>query len=254
MKLFLRLSYLGTAFCGYQVQGDKPTVQKALNDATASLFSYDCDITGCSRTDSGVHANDFCVTVCKKGCDSIETSIDVTKIPQALNVRLPEDISVRSAMLVDESFHPRYDVLYKEYIYRIYNGKTRDPFLCGRSMHVPKELSDADVERMNAGAEYLVGKHDFSSFMAAGSKVESAVRTMKYARVEKCGSEIKIILAADGFLYNMVRIITGTLLAVGEGKIKPEDVKHILEAKNRALAGTTAPACGLYLNSVVYSE
>lgn len=254
MKLLLRLSYLGTNFCGYQVQGDKPTVQKALNDATRSLFSCDCDITGCSRTDSGVHANDFCVTVNKKGSNSLETSIDTERIPNALNVRLPEDISVKSAAFVDENFHPRYDVEFKEYVYLVYNGRTRDPFLSGRAMHFPRELSENDVVRMNEGAAFLVGTHDFSAFMASGSKVESTVRTMKYARVEKDGNIIKITLAADGFLYNMVRIITGTLLDVGVGKTEPRGVGDILASHDRTLAGMTAPACGLYLNSVVYPE
>jgi len=252
MKLFLRISYLGTNFRGYQVQGDTPTVQKALNEAARSLFSYDCDITGCSRTDSGVHANDFCVTISKKGIDSIECSIDPAKIPYALNVRLPEDISVRSATLVDDSFHPRYDVKYKEYVYLIHNDRARDPFLSGRAMHFPKVLSDDDVRRMNEGASHLCGTHDFASFMASGSKVESTVRTMKYARVEKDGALIKITLAADGFLYNMVRIITGTLLDVGMGKISPSEIERIISARDRTQAGMTAPACGLYLNSVVY--
>lgn len=252
MKLFLRLSYLGTNFCGYQVQGEKPTVQKALNDASKSLFAFDCDITGCSRTDSGVHANDFCVVITKRGSSSIETSIPLERIPQALNVRLPDDISVREATFVAEEFHPRYDVKYKEYIYLIHNGRVRDPFMCQRSMHFPKFLSDDDIKRMNSAAQYLIGTHDFSSFMASGSKVESTVRTMKYAKVEKQGDTVKITLAADGFLYNMVRIITGTLLEVGKGNLEPCDVGAIISAKDRTLAGMTAPACGLYLNSVVY--
>lgn len=252
MKLFLRLSYLGTNFCGYQVQGEKPTVQKALNDAARSLFSFECDVTGCSRTDSGVHANDFCVTVTKKGSSSLDTSIPLEKIPQALNVRLPEDISVREASFVSDDFHPRYDVKYKEYIYLIHNGRVRDPFMYQRSMHFPKFLSDGDIEKMDIAAQNLIGTHDFSSFMASGSKVESTVRTMKYARVEKHGDTVKITLAADGFLYNMVRIITGTLLEVGKGNLEPSDIERIISAKDRTLAGMTAPPCGLYLNTVVY--
>jgi len=227
-------------------------VQKALNEAARSLFSCDCDITGCSRTDSGVHANDFCVTVSEKGKNSLDTSIPLEKIPLALNVRLPGSVSVISASLVEDGFHPRYDVSYKEYVYLIHNRKARDPFLCGRAMHFPKHLTDADVSRMNEGAAFLCGEHDFSAFMAAGSKVESTVRNMKYARVEKNGDIIRITLAADGFLYNMVRIIAGTLLDVGTGRIPPQQIAVIIESKDRSMAGMTAPACGLYLNSVVY--
>lgn len=252
MKLCLRLSYLGEDFFGYQVQGDKPTVQKALNDAAHALFGFDCDITGCSRTDSGVHANDFCVTVTEKGSDSLITTIPVEKIPNAFNVRLPESVAIKKAYFVEESFHPRYDVKYKEYVYLIHNSPTRDPFLSGRAMHYPKTLTDEDVGRMARAAETLVGTHDFSSYMASGSKVESTVRCMKYARVERENNLIRITLAADGFLYNMVRIISGTLLDVGCGRFSVDDVSKITEAHDRTRAGMTAPACGLYLNRVVY--
>ena len=121
MKILLRLSFLGTNYCGYQVQPNGVTVQQKLNEATRDLFGYDCDIIGCSRTDSGVHANEFCVTVTKRKENHLDTTIPVNKIPQALSVRLPEDISVISAEEVDEEFHPRYDVKYKEYVYKIWN-------------------------------------------------------------------------------------------------------------------------------------
>ena len=252
MKIALRLSYLGTDFCGYQVQPGVPTVQNALNEATKGLFGFDCDITGCSRTDSGVHANDFCVAVTQKGKSYLNTTVPIDKIPIALNVRLPLGISVRSAGIVDDSFHPRYDVLLKEYVYLIRDSKIRDPFSEGRVYSFPRAISNEGIEKMDHAASLLCGKHDFSSYMASGSKVESTVRDMKYASVKREGELVKITLAADGFLYNMVRIISGTLLDVGEGRTDPCDIPAITDAHDRTLAGATLPACGLYLNKVVY--
>ena len=252
MKLLIYVSYLGTDFCGYQIQKDKRTVQGELNIATKKLFSHDCDITGCSRTDSGVHANMFCATVAKKGENVLLTEIDISKIPRALNSHLPNDISVWGAEWVESDFHPRYDVRFKEYIYRIYNRGLRDPFEEGRSLHVPQMISDEAVERMNLAASYFVGKHDFSAFMAKGSIVESTVREVTYASVEKKGDIITFKVAADGFLYNMVRIMAGTLLAVAQNKIEPVQIPHIINSGKRELAGQTAAPHGLYLNKVVY--
>lgn len=252
MKLLLRISYLGTDFCGYQIQKDKRTVQGELNRATKSLFGRDCDITGCSRTDSGVHARDFCVTVTNKGEDHLDTEINVCKIPRALCAHLPEDISVKSAEWVDSSFHPRYDVRYKEYIYRINVCSVRDPFEEGRSLFLPYTLSDEDVIKMDRAAANFVGKHDFSAFMASGSTVESTVREVVYASVSREGDIITFRVAADGFLYNMVRIMAGTLISVAQGKIDPEDIGDIIASGCRERAGMTAAAHGLYLNKVVY--
>ena len=252
MKLFLKLKYVGTDFCGYQVQRDKRTVQGELTRAAKELFSYDCDVTGCSRTDSGVHANTFCVTIAKKGENDIVTDIDLSKIPRAMSAHLPDDISVFEASLVDSDFHPRYDVKYKEYIYRIYNGNVRDPFEMGRSLYVPQALSEDAVARMKEAASHFVGKQDFSAFMAQGSQVESTVRNVVYADVSRDGDIITFKVAADGFLYNMVRIMAGTLISVGLGKIDPADIPEIILSCNRERAGMTAAAHGLYLNKVIY--
>ena len=252
MKLLLRISYLGTHFCGYQIQKDKRTVQGELNAAAKALFGFDCDVTGCSRTDSGVHARDFCVTVAKRGEDSLFTNIDISKIPRALCAHLPDDISVVSASWVNSEFHPRYDVKYKEYVYRIYNGSVRDPFEEGRALHVPQTISDGAIEGMRLAAESFVGRHDFSAFMASGSTVESTVREVFYADVLRDGDVILFRVAADGFLYNMVRIMAGTLLSVAQGRIAPEDIPDIIESGCRERAGMTAAAHGLYLNKVVY--
>jgi tRNA pseudouridine38-40 synthase len=252
MKLLLKVSYLGTHFCGYQVQKDKRTVQGELNAAAKSLFGFDCDVTGCSRTDSGVHANMFCCAITKKGEPDLHTDVAIEKIPRAICAHLPNDISVYEASWVDDEFHPRYDVVYKEYEYLICNAPVRDPFLEGRSWYVPQRFTDADIERMSAAAQSFVGEYDFSAFMAQGSTVQSTVRNVKYATVERVGNVIRFKVAADGFLYNMVRIMTGTLVAVAQGKISPEDITKIIESKNRAEAGMTAPPEGLYLNKVVY--
>lgn len=252
MKLLLYLSYVGKDFCGYQVQVDLRTVQGELCRAAHEIFGYECDVTGCSRTDRGVHANMFCATVSKKGEDSIETHVKINKIADAMCAHLPPDVSVWGAEWCESDFHPRYDVKYKEYIYRIYNRRQRDPFEEGRSLHYPKRISDEALANMQKAAQNLVGEHDFSAFMAQGSKVESTVRNIKYAEVKRDGDVIIFRVAADGFLYNMVRILTGTLLSVAEGKIAPEEIKNIIASHDRSRAGMTAPAWGLYLNKVQY--
>lgn len=253
MKLILTLSYLGTAFCGYQVQPNLRTVQGELTRAARELFGCECDITGCSRTDSGVHANMFCASVTERGKSCLESHIDIKKIPGAMNAHLPQDISVIGAEMKDNDFHPRYDVKYKEYIYRIYNGAIRSPFEEGRSWHVPYDIFSIDgIEKMNIAALQFVGEHDFSSFMASGSQAESTVRHVKYAKVEKEGDLVVFTVAADGFLYNMVRIMAGTLVAVASGKIDPDKISEIISAHDRQRAGPTAPPQGLYLNKVQY--
>jgi tRNA pseudouridine38-40 synthase len=176
------------------------------------------------------------------------------RIAVALNAHLPEDIAVYDAMMVDGDFHPRYDVVYKEYVYRIYNSPCRSPFEKDRAWHYPKRISDQALAAMQEAANAFCGTHDFTSFMAQGSTVAHAVRTVTHASVTRCGDVIEFHVAADGFLYNMVRIMTGTLIAVAEGKIAPEQILEIIDAKDRARAGMTAPAHGLYLHRVEYRD
>ncbi len=252
MKLFLKISYLGTNYCGYQVQPNGVSVQQKLNEAAKALFGYECDIVGCSRTDSGVHANEFCATVAKRGENTLQTDVPLSRLPQAYSAHLPLDICVFEAKWVEDTFHPRYDVREKEYIYRFYNRAMRSPFEEGRSAHVPKLLMDADIERMRLAAATLCGTKDFAAYMAQGSSVTDTVRTVTRAEIEREGDVVIFRVAADGFLYNMVRILAGTLLAVGQGKLAVEDVVRITSQKDRTAAGTTMPACGLYLNRVFY--
>ncbi len=253
MKLLLTLSYMGTDFHGYQVQKNGRTVQGELNRAAKALFGIDCDITGCSRTDTGVHANMFCATVAKQGSSHIETEIPLSRLPLAFNAHLPVDIAVTEAKWVAEKFHPRYDVIYKEYIYRICNTASRSPFEEGRAWQIPQKIfTEAAMAEINRACAAFVGTHDFSTFMASGSTVESTVRTVKYAKVIKEGDLITFRVAADGFLYNMVRIMTGTLVSIAQGKICAAEVGEIINSCDRSRAGMTAPPHGLYLNHVHY--
>jgi len=252
MKILLHVSFLGTRYCGYQIQPNGVTVQQKLNEATEALFGFPCDIVGCSRTDSGVHANQFCVTVAQKGKNVLETTIPVDRIPMAIARFLPDDIGVTRAEAVADTFHPRYDVQYKEYVYRVWNAPQRNPFEADRSWHYPKPITDEDLERMRQAAARFVGTYDFASYMAADSKIRDSVRTVYEADVTRRGDVIEFRVCANGFLYHMVRILMGTLIAVAEGKLSPEDIPAVTEARDRKRAGITAPPQGLFLNRVVY--
>jgi len=250
MTVLLKIKYDGTEFSGYQVQPYKRTVQGTLNDASLSVFGKRCNITGCSRTDSGVHARAFYATV--KSCDGSVLSIPVSNIPRAMNSVLPSDVSVVAAYEVEDSFHPRYDVVKKEYEYLIHNSAIRDPFLNNRAYQYYRPIDDIHLELMNRAADRFCGRHDFRAFMSEGSSVTDTVREIEYAVFERTGDIIRFKICGNGFLYNMVRIIVGTLLDVSADKITPEDIDMIIESKNRSLAGQTVPACGLYLSRVEY--
>ena len=251
-KILLYISFVGTNYCGYQIQPNGVTIQQKLNEAAEALFGYPCDIVGCSRTDSGVHAKQFCATVSKKGEGRLTTTIPVEKIPIAISKFLPSDISVYHAREVGDDFHARYDVVSKEYVYRILNRSVRDPFEEGRSYQYPKPIPRDVINKMNEAAKHFCGTKDFTSFMAADSKIVDATRTVYSAEVERYGDIITFRVSADGFLYNMVRIMTGTLLAVAEGKLSPEDIDSVIETRDRSRAGITVSPCGLYLSKVDY--
>ena len=247
MKYFCKIKYLGTDFCGFQVQPEKRTVQGVLCEALRCALKSDVKVTGCSRTDSGVHANEFCITV-----DSEGATVPPDKLPIAVCRFLPKDLSFFYAKECEKDFHVRYDVKEKEYLYRIINSPIYDPFEYGRATFVSRPISDDGIERMNEASKYFLGSHDFTSFMAEGSDVESTVRRITNLSVKKKNDLIEIRISADGFLYNMVRIIVGTLLDVAFGRKEPEDMEFVINSKNRQNAGMTAPAEGLYLNSVTY--
>ena len=247
MKYFAKIKYLGTAFHGFQVQPELRTVQGELNVALNSAFGLPCKVTGCSRTDAGVHANEFCFTI---ECDG--ATIPPEKRPVAVARFLPEDISLFYAKECDESFHPRYDVKEKEYLYRILNTRVADPFEQGRCWFLPRRITDEGLALMQSAAGHFIGKHDFKTFMAEGSDVEDTVRTVSSLNVIRNGDFIEVRICADGFLYNMVRIIVGTLSEVAFGRISPDSIPDIISSCDRSRAGMTAPAEGLYLNRVEY--
>jgi tRNA pseudouridine38-40 synthase len=246
MKIVLNISYLGTNYAGFQVQPNAITVQERLQDAVERLFGYRCPLTGCSRTDSGVHAGMFVCTIDTEGAPN---SPPIEKVADALNHYLPDDISVNEAKVAPDDFHPRYDVKSKEYCYVIWNARPKNPFLSHRALHWPTPL---DEGLMNEAAEHFVGEHDFAAFCAAGSSVSSTVRQIYSASVVRDGNRIIFSVEGNGFLYNMVRIMVGTLINVSAGKYSPSDIPSIIESKDRALAGFTAPPDGLYLHKVNY--
>ncbi len=247
MKYFAKIKYLGTDFCGFQVQNNGRTVQGELSAACLSLFGTPAKVTGCSRTDSGVHANEFCLTI---ECESATVPAD--KLPLAIARFLPSDLSLYYAEECSADFHPRYSVKYKEYLYLIKNARVSDPFLVNRAWLYTPEIDDNALARMKAAADHFIGNHDFASFMSEGSDIKDTHRTVKYLEVERDADVIKIRIAADGFLYNMVRIIVGTLCEVAAGRISPDEIPEIIAACDRSRAGVTAPPEGLYLNRVVY--
>ena len=247
MKYFAKIRYLGTAFHGFQVQPGLRTVQGELNDALNQAFGLPCRVTGCSRTDAGVHANEFCLTV---ECDG--GTIPADKLPIAVARFLPSDLSLFYAEECSQDFHPRYDVREKEYLYRIINRPIYDPFDFGRAWFLSRPITDEGLLLMKQAAKHFIGKMDFSTFMSEGSDVEDTVRNVTALSVERIGDLIEVRISADGFLYNMVRIIVGTLTEVAFGRISPDDIPEIISSRDRSRAGMTAPADGLFLNKVVY--
>lgn len=247
MRYFATIRYIGTHFHGFQVQPGMRTVQSELSLAMEQTLGAPCRITGCSRTDAGVHANAFCVTV-----DADGATVPPEKLPVAAIPYLPKDLSVVSARACREDFHVRYDVESKEYLYKIYNNRVPDPFLLDHAWHLPRIIDETMLARMREAALGFVGTHDFTSFMAEGGDVTSAVRTVMSFTVERCCDLLSFRVRADGFLYNMVRIMVGTLTEVAFGRIGPHEIPSILAERDRSRAGMTAPAAGLYLDRVFY--
>ena len=241
----LKVAYDGTNYCGWQVQPNEVTVEGVLNKTLSELLDEEIEVVGASRTDSGVHADgNYCIF-------DTETNIPAEKIAYALNQRLPEDISIVKSDEVDGDWHPRFQDSVKTYEYRIVNREMPDPV---RRLYTSFIYSDLDVDKMKEAAEYLVGEHDFAAFCSAGAQVESTIREIYSLDVTQNGDEIVITVTGGGFLYNMVRIIAGTLIEVGEGKIEPSKMTEIIESKDRGLAGKTALAKGLKLVEIKYEN
>lgn len=237
-RVMLTVAYDGTAYSGYQVQPNAPTIEGELNRCLKDLLQEDIKVIGGSRTDAGVHA------LCNVAVFDTQARMPGEKISYALNQRLPEDIRVRKSQEVAPDFHPRHCDSRKTYEYRIMNTEFPIPT---KRLYTHFTYMPLDLVKMQEAAAYLVGEHDFKSFCSAGSQVESTVRTIYALQVEQLGEEIVIRVTGNGFLYNMVRIIAGTLMEAGRGVWEPEYMKQIIVAQDRNAAGPTAPACGLML-------
>lgn len=239
MKRFmLTIAYDGTAYSGFQIQKNHPTIEGELQRCLCELLKEEIHVIGGSRTDAGVHA------LCNVAVFDSETNIPPEKLSYAINQRLPQDIRIMSSREVPYDFHPRHCDTKKTYEYRITRGEFPIPT---KRLYTYFTYHNLDLEKMQEAADFLTGEHDFKSFCAAAAVVESTVRTIYSITVREEKEDIVIQVCGNGFLYNMVRIIAGTLMEAGKGKWEPERILDILNARDRKKAGPTAPACGLTL-------
>ncbi|WP_250858704.1 tRNA pseudouridine(38-40) synthase TruA [Oceanirhabdus seepicola] len=241
----LEIQYNGANYYGWQKQRNHISVQEVLQKKLTQLLKENIEVIGCSRTDSKVHALKYVCNFKSK------TNIPCEKIKYALNPLLPDDIVVLDSIEVDEMFHSRYSCVGKTYVYKILSREVRPVFGREGIYHYKDYLC---VDKMKVAAKYFIGKHDFNAFKSSGSSVKTTIRTIQSINIIKKQQEITIEVTGDGFLYNMVRIIVGTLIQVGINKIEPEYIQTILKNKDRKLAGPTAPAEGLYLKEIYFSK
>ena len=241
----LKLMYNGTAYHGWQVQKTEITVAETLEKALATICGHPVKVTGCGRTDAGVHAEHYIANF------RTTSTIPADRIPLAVNTRLPEDIVVCRAFDVAEEFNAIGSCLKKEYTYRIYNSRIRNAFYVNRAWFYPKRLDETIMQR---AASHFVGTHDFAAVRSVGTETRTTVRTVHYFDISRSGDLIECKVCADGFLYNMVRAMVGTCVYAADGKFSPDAVPAILEGKNRTDAGPTVPAGGLYMTKLWYNE
>ncbi|QZY54593.1 tRNA pseudouridine(38-40) synthase TruA [Crassaminicella profunda] len=241
----LTIQYDGTNFSGWQIQPNARTVQEEIEKALTKIMKKPIKINGSGRTDAGVHAMGQIANFYE------EFTMPIEKIPIALNALLPQDISIREAVEVPRDFHARYNAKGKKYIYKIYNNKIRNPLLFNYTYFVTYDL---DLEKMKEATNYFIGEHNFKSFMASGSSIVNTVRTIHELNLYEKDELLILEAKGNGFLYNMVRIIAGTLVDVGRGKIKLKDLPVIIKSCKREKAGHTAPPQGLYLAKVFYQS
>lgn len=245
-NILFNISYDGRGYHGWQIQNNAVSVQQVFQQALLQVVGTVPDVKACSRTDTGVHARQFCISV------NIERDIPCERLTPAMNHFLPPDVAVLSCREVPPEFHARYSCRGKEYIYQFWNAPVRDPFLHGYALHYWYPM---DAERMNRAAAHFLGAHDFTSFCTIDARERNnMVRTVTKAQVCREGDMVRFTVTANGFLYHMVRIMAGTLLRVAQGKFTPEQIPRIIEQRNRHIAGPTVPPCGLYLNRVFYDE
>ena len=244
-NLLITIRFDGSRYHGFQVQENALTICEVFQDAVEAILGERYDIKGCSRTDAGVHADMYCLSM------KTANNIPENGLVRALNTALPADVAVINVCTVPSDFHARYDCVGKTYRYIIYNAPWRDPFRPLRTYHSPHIL---DEEMLNTQAADFCGTYDFSAFCAAGSSVSDTVRTITDATVMRTGNDIIFEISGNGFLYNMVRIMAGTLLDIAAGKIEKGSIPSIILSGNRTKAGRTAPARGLYLYHVKYQS
>jgi len=239
------VKYLGKDYHGWQKQIGEKTIQGEIEKAAKKIFDQKIYLIGSGRTDAGVHA------LGQTANFILNHSIPENKILYALNSRLPRDIRVVDSKEVPMCFHSRYNSLGKTYEYRIYNNRIIDPFIKDTTYFIPFKLN---LEKMNRAKEYFKGEHDFKAFMSSGSSVKSTVRKIHNIKMNENNNLIKLSITGNGFLYNMVRIMVGTLIDVGRGKIEEKKLIDIIEKRNRKSAGKTAKAEGLFLKKVYYEH
>lgn len=244
-NIALKLMYNGTAYHGWQVQKNAVTVCGTLEKAIADICGGPVHLTGCGRTDAGVHAEHYIANF------RTESRIPVDRLPFAVNTHTPEDIAVKEAFEVAEDFNAIGSCIKKEYTYRIYNSRLGNPFYVDRAWFYPKHLDETVMQR---AASQFVGTHDFRAVRSVGTETRTTVRTVHYFDVSRAGDLIECKVCANGFLYNMVRAMAGTIVYAAEGKLSPEDIPAILASGNRTLAGPTVPPGGLYMTNLWYDE
>jgi len=244
-NLLLTLRFVGTNYHGFQVQANATSVCEVFQNALERILGHRPPVKGCSRTDSGVHANKYSLSL------KTESTISCNNLVRALNAVLPDDIAATTCREVPADFHARYSATGKEYVYKLLNSRVKDPFLSNLCYRFGFPL---DENLLHKQAQNFVGTRDFAAFMAKGSDIEDTVRTIEFFEVRRQGELLIFTVSGDGFLYKMVRIMVGTLLAVGTGRLHPGCIPSIIAGKDRARAGKTAPACGLYLNDTFYGE
>ena len=238
-----RLMFDGSGYHGWQVQKDESTVSGTIEAALSRLCGHSVKAHGCGRTDAGVHAERYCFNF------RTSSSIPPERLPLAANSLLPPDIAVQSAVYAPDGFDANLSCVKKEYTYRVYNSRIRDPFYTNRAYFYPQIL---DVGLMRDAARHFVGTHDFAAVRSVGTETKTTVRTVHWFEIEVNNSIMELRVCADGFLYNMARAMVGTLLYVSEGKILPGDLPRLLENRDRRLAGPTVPPGGLYLTRIWY--
>lgn len=239
----LTVEYVGKNYSGFQIQPNVLTVQEVLETALKKTFNKEIEITAAGRTDAGVHAFGQVINF------FVDTTMDIGNMPKVININLPDDVSIVDAKFVDDNFSARYSAKSKVYKYVIYNNKYRSAIHGDFSYNFPHEL---DIEKMKKASECLIGTHDFTSFMGRDSNVKDAIRTIYSVEITRDGDFVEIVFHGKAFLRNMIRIIVGTLCDIGRGKLEVEFLENSIKEKNRAKAGYTAPANGLFLMKVNY--